>query len=162
MASRPYTDGSNGNGLTDAAALLRYLEQHPLGFFDVPFIRSYAPLLRAAVAQHAALALFDTRAMSAEAVRSMAAHMFGQLAPAVLQDNALAAQREAAVRDMAQQRIASGCARCWTGSRCGARRLPRAARRALRRYARRWRAWRRCCGARCARSGARSRTRSCT
>lgn len=45
MSSLPYTDGSNGNGITDADELLRFLEGSPLAMFDFNYMRSYLTLL---------------------------------------------------------------------------------------------------------------------
>ena len=46
MASLPYTDGSNGNGIKDFVELVRYLRKAPLAFWDQGFIGSYHDLIR--------------------------------------------------------------------------------------------------------------------
>jgi hypothetical protein len=63
MAALPYTDGRNGNGITDAAELLAYLARCPLAFYDVRFMDSYLPLLTSQPAQQrAVLECFDAHA----------------------------------------------------------------------------------------------------
>jgi hypothetical protein len=62
MAALPYTNGRNGNGITDAAELLAYLARCPLAFYDVPFMDSYLPLLAAEPLQRAVLECFDLHA----------------------------------------------------------------------------------------------------
>lgn len=51
MAYLPYTDGSNGNGITDVYELLQYLEQYPIAWMDHGFIGSYEPLLNSYAAK---------------------------------------------------------------------------------------------------------------
>ena len=46
MAQLPYTDGSNGNGLTRVSDVLNYLNSHPLAQLDDKFIESYIPLFK--------------------------------------------------------------------------------------------------------------------
>jgi hypothetical protein len=45
MATLPYTDGSNGNGICKLSELLVYLSSYPLAFHDLNFIKSYARLI---------------------------------------------------------------------------------------------------------------------
>jgi len=45
MSYLPYTDGSNGNGLTVAAHLVEYVTKYPLALLDNGFMTSYLPLL---------------------------------------------------------------------------------------------------------------------
>ena len=64
MAALPYTDGSDGNGITKAPELLAYLSASPQSFFDVPFMDSYLSLL----AKHSdtALSIYDDKTASPE------------------------------------------------------------------------------------------------
>ena len=45
MAYLPYTDGSNGNGITRASELQGYLQKYPLALMDERFMLSYVPLI---------------------------------------------------------------------------------------------------------------------
>ena len=45
MAYLPYTDGSNGNGITRASELQGYLQKYPLALMDEGFMLSYVPLI---------------------------------------------------------------------------------------------------------------------
>ena len=45
MSHLPFTDGSNGNGITCPAMLRKYLAAYPLALFDDSFMISYIPLI---------------------------------------------------------------------------------------------------------------------
>jgi hypothetical protein len=45
MADLPYTNGSNGNGLTSALDLIKYVVKYPLALYDQRFMMSYIPLI---------------------------------------------------------------------------------------------------------------------
>jgi hypothetical protein len=94
----PYTDGSDGNGITDVRELLRYLEQHAIRLYHADFLHGYAPLLRAAAVE--TLALFDdARATTAEVVRDLTADLYRILWPETHHAGELAAKREASTRE---------------------------------------------------------------
>ena len=46
MSHLPYTDGSNGNGLTKAGDLLLYTRKYPVALVDERFMKSYIPLIK--------------------------------------------------------------------------------------------------------------------
>ncbi len=46
MADLPYTDGSSGNGITDASELLQYLEKYPVAMMDQRYMIGYMPLIK--------------------------------------------------------------------------------------------------------------------
>jgi len=46
MAGLPYTDGSNGNGITDLDQLIDYFDKYPIAWLDIGFVYSYMPLLK--------------------------------------------------------------------------------------------------------------------
>ena len=96
-ASLPYTDGRDGNGITDAQELLRYLERQPQRLFHDDFLKSYQLLLRSVRAE--TLALYDARSSSADGVRVLTAEIYERLWPEVPHVGALVAQREAGVRN---------------------------------------------------------------
>lgn len=45
MASLPYTDGSNGNGIKNIDELIAYFYLCPLAFWDTKFVASYSSLI---------------------------------------------------------------------------------------------------------------------
>lgn len=46
MADLPYTDGSNGNGITDASELWLFLKKYPLALMDQRYMIGYMPLIK--------------------------------------------------------------------------------------------------------------------
>jgi hypothetical protein len=45
MATLPYTNGKDGNGITDLKELIHYFISNPLALFDCGFLRSYYILI---------------------------------------------------------------------------------------------------------------------
>jgi hypothetical protein len=46
MASLPYTDGSNGNGITNIDELIAYLYLCPTAYWNTRFLASYGSLIK--------------------------------------------------------------------------------------------------------------------
>ena len=61
MAALPYTDGTDGNGISNVSQLFKYLVKHPLAFFDQPYMHSYSRLIAESgdAARARVLAIYD-------------------------------------------------------------------------------------------------------